>query len=119
MLPASRNGERGAAVIVLRLIGWVFVLAGLVVLGLDLYAWFGSRQFQPEVIGELWYRLSPGSLQLFQPAVQRYLHPALWDNVIQPVLLWWAFPTFLGIGAVLVLVSSGGRGGEPRRFKRR
>ena len=105
--------------VVLRLIGWLLILAGLAVLGVDLYAWFGTGRFQPQVLGQLWYELWPSGLQLFQPAVQRYLHPALWDDVIQPVLLWWAFAVFLGLGAALILIFQDRGGGEPRRFRRR
>jgi hypothetical protein len=104
--------------VVFRLLGWLLLLAGFVRLGLDLYAWRMSGSFQPKVLGELWYEVWPTGLQLFQPAVQRYLHPALWDDIVQPVLLWWAFAIFLGLGAALILVFQP-RGGEPRRFRRR
>ena len=90
--------------IVGRLIGWVIVLAGLAVLGRDLLAWRDMGQFAPIVLGQLWYDLHPTSLQLFQPAVQRYLHPALWDDVIQPVLLLWAAPVLIALGLLLALL---------------
>jgi len=106
--------------IVFRLVGWVLVLAGFLVLGFDLYDWFLTRQFQPKVLGQLWFEVWPTGLQLLQPAVQRHLSPALWDNLIQPVLLWWAFAVLLGLGAVLILVfQDRGRGREPRRFRRK
>ena len=45
-------------------------------------------------LGQLWFRLSPETLQLAQPAVQRYLHPAVWDPVILNFLL---LPSWLGL----------------------
>ena len=97
-----------------RLIGWVLLLAGLLVLGRDLlvlgtgYDLFSrldiARHNAPIVLGELWYAIHPASLQLLQPAIQRHLHPALWDWVVQPVLLWWAWAIFLALGIVLLML---------------
>lgn len=38
----------------------------------------------PASLGEVWYALAPGSLNLAQAVVQRYISPALWD----PVIIW-------------------------------
>src|SRR5260370_41232114 len=82
------------------LIGWVLLLAGLLVLGRDLlvlgtgYDLFSrlhiARHNAPIVLGELWYAIHPASLQLLQPAIQRHIHPALWDWIVQSLLLGWA-----------------------------
>ena len=37
--------------------------------------------------GEIWYALRPGSLNLAQAIVQRYLHPDLWQGLAVPLLL--------------------------------
>jgi hypothetical protein len=87
-----------------RVIGWLLVLAGLAVLASDFIAWAASGEFHLMALGELWYRLSPSTLQLAQPAIQRHLYPALWDPVIVTVLLWWAAPTLLVLGFLLVIV---------------
>jgi hypothetical protein len=71
-----------------RIIGWLLVLAALVVLVADLIARLDTGHFALTALGELWYRISPNSLLLAQPAVQRHLAPWLWDPVIQTVLLW-------------------------------
>jgi hypothetical protein len=113
--------------IVGRIIGWVLLLVGLVILGrdllvlgpgYDLFAWLGTtRLAAPIVFGELWYAIDPASLQLLQPAIQRHLHPALWDWVVQPVLLWWAWTVFTALGlALLVLFHR--RDDRPRRRQR-
>jgi hypothetical protein len=52
------------------------------------------------VVGELWFDLHVGSLNLAQAVVQRYLHPALWDTVVLwllqlPVWLVFALPGLL------------------------
>ncbi len=94
-----------------RFIGWVLLLAGLLVLardlvllgvGIDLFSGLDTRHSAPIVLGELWYAIHPASLQLLQPAIQRHVHPALWDWVVQPMLLWWASAVFIGAGALLL-----------------
>ena len=109
-----------------RFIGWVILLVGLVILGRDLvllgtgYDLFSSldtRHSAPIVVGELWYAVHPASLQLLQPAIQRHINPALWDWVVQPALLWWAWPIFTALGlAFLILFRR--RGDRLRRRQR-
>src|SRR5260370_26647805 len=94
-----------------RFIGWVLLLAGLLGLardrvllgvGIGLFSGLDTRHSAPIVLGELWYAIPPASLQLLQPAIQRHVHPALWDWVVQPMLLWWASAIFIGTGALLL-----------------
>ncbi len=53
----------------------------LAILPLVIGLWRGHEPF-----GQQWFALHAPSLQVLQPAVQRYLHPAIWDFGIQPVL---------------------------------
>jgi hypothetical protein len=94
-----------------RFFGWILLLAGLFILArdvillsasIDLFAGFVTRHDAPIVLGELWYAVHPASLQLLQPAIQRHIHPALWDLVVQPILLCWAFAVFAVPGIVLL-----------------
>ncbi|HWI25987.1 MAG TPA: hypothetical protein VN668_03400 [Stellaceae bacterium] len=78
-----------------RIIGWLLVLAALVVLGRDLIGWLDLHQLHFVSAGELWYQINPGSLLLAQPAIQRHIAPWLWDPVIQTILLW---PAVLVLG---------------------
>jgi hypothetical protein len=106
-----------------RIIGWILLLLGLFVLGrdlillgigYDLFGWLDTRHAAPIVLGELWYAIHPASLQLLQPAIQRHIDPALWDRVVQPMLLWWAWPVF-AVPGVALLVLFRRRGDKPRR----
>ena len=38
----------------------------------------------PAALGEIWFALAPGSLNLAQAIVQRYISPAAWD----PAMIW-------------------------------
>ena len=93
---------------VLRGLGWLLAMTLLVgaavSLGLDALSWAQSGSWSWITVGELWHRMHSSSLQITQAAVQRYLHPALWDPVILTVLLWPAVLVFGLSGAVLALV---------------
>jgi hypothetical protein len=89
-----------------RLIGWIVFLAGLAILAWDVFVWIETKQWAPIALGQLWYNLSPSSLNLVQAVVQRYIHPFLWDPIIVTVLLWWAFAVLMVLG-LLILAFSG------------
>ena len=100
--------------IVGRILGWLFVLAGLAVLTRDVIGWLDTGRFAPIVLGQLWFDLHSPSLNLVQAVIQRYIHPAVWDWGVTPLLFCWAFAVFLVIGAVLVLLFRSR--GRRRRF---
>jgi hypothetical protein len=93
----------------LRLVGVALVIAGLGLLARDLWGVAHGAGFQPEALGQLWYALDPGSLNLLQAVTQRYVAAALWDNGIVWLLLQPAFVVALVLGILLVLTT------RPRR----
>ena len=88
-----------------RLIGWIVFLAGLAVLARDGFVWIENKQWAPMALGQLWYNLSPSSLNLVKAVVQRYIYPFLWDPIIVTVLLWWAFAVLMVLGLVILALS--------------
>jgi|SRR5690242_14951116 len=99
-----------------RLLGRIVVLCAIIVLGRDLFAWYASGRFEPVALGQLWFDINPTSLEELQPAIQRHIHPALWDWVVQPILLWYAFPTLLVLGLVLMWLFRRREPGRRRRW---
>jgi hypothetical protein len=87
-----------------RLIGWVFVLAGMIVVIRDAVLWHETGTFRLSSGGEIWFQAHRDSLNLLQAVVQRYLTPVIWDPGIQTVLLWPAMATLVGIGLFLLLL---------------
>lgn len=91
--------------IVFRILGWVALLCGLVVLGYDLWRWLiDGAAFYLISAGELWFRLDRPSALLLQPAVERHTFPELWTYGVEPV---WLFPASLSLiilGVVLLIV---------------
>ena len=92
--------------IFLRFIGWILIFVALAALGIALWDLAMTGSFTFATWGELWYRINPGSLNLYQAVVERYLSPELWDKVLAPLLLEEAFFVFALPG--LFLASLGG-----------
>jgi len=88
-------------VIIGRIIGWVLIAIGLMLVGVEALASLRGEEWAPQLLGQLWFELDSGSLNLTQAIVQRYLLPTLWDPVILTLLLWPAWAVFLVPGVVL------------------
>jgi hypothetical protein len=93
-------------VILGRLIGWIFFLAGLSVLMRDVLVWIDTKYWAPLSLGQLWFDLSRSSLNLAQAVVQRYIHPFLWDPIIVTILLCWAFAVLIVLGGLILALSA-------------
>lgn len=96
-----------------RAIGWILLLAALAAAGYETYAAIHAGSWRPIALGELWYKLSPATLNGAQAGIQRYIAPWLWEPVITTVLLWPAWAVFGVPGAVLVWFCRR-RSGAPR-----
>ena len=100
-----------------RAIGWALVLLALVILGRDVWMWVSAGEAVavrpgvfsltagevPITFGELWYMLAPESPNFVQAIVQRYLHPAGWDQGLLYVVLAPASVVF-GVPGLLILL---------------
>ena len=100
----QENRKRGAqgAMIVGRVIGWIFLIAAVAVLVRDVAAWITSGDLVLIAAGELWFTLDNGSLNLIPAVTPRYVLPSLWDPVIVTILLW---PAVLVLGVPGLVLS--------------
>jgi len=96
-------------VIVVRLIGWLLMAIALTLLARETYIWLDTGAWEILPAGELWFNIHKDSLLLVQPAIERYLDPALWDPI--ETLLTWPAWLVVGVPALLLLWI-------PRRRKR-
>jgi hypothetical protein len=87
-----------------RLFGWALFFVGLGLLVHDVIVSVVDGRAHFWVLGELVFKVAPGALNLAQAIIQRYIHPKLWDPVIQTMLLWWAAPVFLVPGIALAVL---------------
>ena len=70
---------------VLRFLGYVLTVLGLFMAGLTLWLWIDGRDLSVPA-GQLWFEIDSAGLNTAQAIVQRYLHPAIWDDGIVPLL---------------------------------
>lgn len=84
--PGEPIRKRGLGRRLLAALAWLFLIAAAVVLAADVVAATRSGAFALSPLGKVWYSLHSSSLLLLQPAVERYVTPALWRWIIQPVL---------------------------------
>ncbi|MGH1440399.1 MAG: hypothetical protein ACRBBR_09835 [Cellvibrionaceae bacterium] len=89
--------------IVGRVIGWIFFVIALALLGGEIVSSLQAGEWTPQLLGQLWFELDSGSLNLVQAVIQRYLLPALWDPIILTLLLWPAWTVFLIPGILFVI----------------
>jgi len=100
-----------------RFLGWLLILAALLMGGYDAYQWHYHDQHHVTAAGELWRNMSPSTLDLAQNEVERHVAPALWDRIVRPLL---ALPASAGLGVPGILLVFLARrrhpGRSPRRF---
>jgi hypothetical protein len=99
-----------------RLLGWIVLILGLVVLGRDLIGWIDTHRFEPVTLGQLWVDSDRRSLDFAEMMIRRFATPILWDPVIATMLRLWATALLLVIGGTLLLSS---RKREVRVVRRR
>ena len=89
----------------LRIFGTWFLLVAVIALVYD-----GTRTLASSdglvvtALGEHWFRLHPSSLGLAQAAIERHVHPFLWDPVILTILQMpaWVVLGVIGLGLYLL-----------------
>ena len=99
--------------IVCRLVALLFACGAMAALGSDIWQAAAEGAWRPRALGQVWFSVDSGSLNLFQAVVQRYLHPWLWDPAFVQLLLWpaWAVPG--GVAIILFLLCRRRRAAVP------
>ncbi|MFI4987473.1 MAG: hypothetical protein ACHQF3_08520 [Alphaproteobacteria bacterium] len=88
---------------IVAIIGWLLILGAVLVFLGETYEWLDTGDYHVTATGELWFHLSPGSLNLLQAGVQRHITPLLWDDLLRPFLLLPAW-LVLGVPGIAILV---------------
>lgn len=81
-----------------RLIGILLLSMALILLVLDGSKTIAASDIVLTPMGEIWFDIDNGSLNLVQAVIQRRVHPVLWD----PIILW-----ILGLPGWVVLGAPG------------
>ena len=65
---------------------------------------FLGAEFSFAPIGQVWSEIHFGSLQVAQPAIERYLSPDIWEYGVLPVLLWPAAPVAFAVSVLFWVI---------------
>ena len=84
----------------IRFVALLFIVAAVACGVYDL------AEMRFHAVGDIWFMLSPRSLNLVQAVTQRYLFPEVWDPVIVWLLQWPAGAMFSLIGLVTLIITN-------------
>jgi hypothetical protein len=101
--------------VLLRLIVWLVLAASAFAAGMDGLGFLESGEYAPIPLGQVWASIHRDSLLLVEPALVRHVHPALWEDVVFPLLQMPAAAVGAVVGLGLFVAT---RGSTPRRRRR-
>ena len=83
---------------ILRALGMLILLLAVVAIVVDGTKSLAASELIITSLGEQWFKLHAPSLSISQAAIERHVHPFLWDPVITALLRWptWALLGVLG-----------------------
>ncbi len=84
--------------------GVVLAIVAAAALAFEMLTALSAGTWRIVPAGEMWFSTDPGSLNLVQALIQRYLHPALWDPVIAGLLQWPLWSILGAPGAALITI---------------
>jgi hypothetical protein len=86
---------------ILRLLGLALVAVAFVLAIIDGTASLANSELRLTPLGKTAFELFPTSFPVLQPAVERHIHPLLWDPVILNLLLLPTAAVAFGLGLLL------------------
>ncbi|WP_436642194.1 hypothetical protein [Microbaculum sp. FT89] len=86
-----------------RFIGLWLMAGALVALVVDGAKTIASGAVVTTAVGQMWYSVSPATLNAAQAGIQRNVSPFLWDPIIQSILTAPGFVVFGVLGTLLLL----------------
>ena len=101
--------------VVLRVIGWLLIVAALLALGRDIFFCIHDGRLTYLSAGAAWYSVSPGSMNLIQALIENHIWKALWNPMMEAVL---RLPIWLVLGIPGLLLAFIARTRKRRRFGR-
>ena len=107
----------------MRTFALILILLGTVVLGYDAVIFLDRGVFPMTPVGQIWALIHRNSLLLLQPAIERHVHPAIWEWFQFLILERSAAALLIGLGVAILLLRALVRRRARRRegfsFKRR
>jgi len=102
-------------VVVLRVIAWLLLAGAVFTGGLDGLSFLETGAYSPIPLGKVWATLHLDSMLQAGPAIANHLSPALWEDVVFPLL---QAPASLVAALTGLLLTAIARTRTPRRRRR-
>lgn len=85
-----------------RALGWLLIGVAFLCVGMELTSWVGGGGYEVLALGTIWAKINANSLVGFGAFVEKSISPALWRNVLVPILgvPAWLFFGLGGMGMV-------------------
>ena len=96
-----------------RALAWILLVLALIVAGRDGLLFLETGTYNPATLGDIWYAIDGGSLNLTQAVIERYIAPWLWQSAFLPLLIGPAWAVLGAAGLIVGMISGGG--GKRRR----
>lgn len=87
-----------------RFIAFIFALVAVIAAVLDITRSIADSSIVMTSLGQDWFNWSVDTLNFSQAIIQRYVHPYLWDPIIQTVLQWPSWLVFFGLALIFALL---------------
>ena len=101
--------------IVGNLVACLFILAGTAVAGHEFFTYKATGTYVLLPLGQVWFDVHRGSLNLIQAVIERYVWEPLWDPGIATALQYPASVSLVLVGLGLLLVCLPRR--KPRKMR--
>lgn len=85
-----------------RVLGLWFIAIALVSFVVDCTRSIAASAWVITPMGQVWFDISPGTLNAAQAGVQRHISPFLWDPILQGLLQYPAWVIFTPLGLLLI-----------------
>ena len=102
--------------LLVKLIGIIMLVMAVVTAVLDLTRTIANSELTITPLGQNWAEFNRESLLLFQPAVERYVHPFFWDPIIQNILLMPSWLVFFVLSVIFLWLGRTRRRSWQERF---
>ena len=99
-------------------IGLLALVLAVITAVLDLTRSIANSAFTTTALGENWASFHRESLLLLEPAVSRYLHPFVWNPIMQGILSLPGWFVFLVLGLIFLWLGRRRQGTWHERFGR-
>ena len=99
-----------------KFVGLLFLVFSVITIVLDLSRSIANSTLTITPLGLEWFNFSSGSLNLTEAIISRYLHPFLWNPILQNILLMPSWLVFFVLAIMFFWLGRKRKRGWQERF---